>query len=61
MLLSSRFLPKTVLVQLTLSAEHYAYVAPAMGAGFDARVATPARDVKVTPTSDGVSTAACGA
>ena len=36
-----------VLVQLTLSAKHYVYVAPEAGARFDARMATPARDVKV--------------
>jgi len=34
-------------MQLTLSEEHYAYVAPEEGARFDARVATAARDVKV--------------
>ena len=35
-------------MQLTLSEEHYAYVAPKEGAEFAARVATAARDVKVT-------------
>ena len=34
-------------MQLTLSADHYAYVAPAMGARFGARVATSGRDIEV--------------
>ena len=34
------------LAQLTLSDEHYTYVAPNMTAPFSARVATPARDLQ---------------
>ena len=36
-----------MLTQLTLSPDHYTYVAPHKGAPFEARVATPGRHVKV--------------
>ena len=40
-----------LLVQLTLSADHYTYVAPGTGARFEDRVATPGRHVKVRSQS----------
>ena len=39
-----------MLVQLTLSEDHYAYVASDKGADFSARVARSGRDVEVMPT-----------
>ena len=48
-------------MQLTLSEDHYAYVASGKGADFSARVARSGRDVKVRPVVSAMLLAASAA